>query len=118
MIKTLHTLVWGLLVSVILVIPWFVFRERWRAAGILIAIVLTECVVITANGMRCPLTDIAANYTTNRAPNFDIYLPTWLAANNKIIFGSLFALEVCWATLKYFNRCDQVEQAGKRQFEE
>jgi hypothetical protein len=28
----------------------------------------------------------------DRAANFDIYLPNWLARNNKAIFGILFAL--------------------------
>ena len=40
--------------------------------------------------MRCPLTDLAARYTDDRRANFDIYLPLWLAANNKRIFGSVF----------------------------
>jgi hypothetical protein len=41
--------------------------------------------------MRCPLTDVAARYTDERADNFDIYLPLWLARYNKQIFGPLFA---------------------------
>jgi hypothetical protein len=51
--------------------------------------------------MRCPLTDVAQRYTADRRDNFDIYLPVWLARNNKRIFGALFvAGEVvllwCW----------------------
>jgi len=37
-----------------------------------------------------PLTDIAARFTVDRNPNFDIYLPSWLAQHNKVAFGSLF----------------------------
>ena len=39
---------------------------------------------------RCPLTDIAARYTTDRADNFDIYLPLLLARYNKQIFTAIF----------------------------
>ncbi|MBB1092471.1 hypothetical protein HUU61_14375 [Rhodopseudomonas palustris] len=41
--------------------------------------------------MRCPLTAVAARYTDERADNFDIYLPIWLARHNRLIFGTLFA---------------------------
>jgi len=36
------------------------------------------------------LTDLAARFTQDRAANFYIYLPVWLAAHNKTIFGTLF----------------------------
>lgn len=54
-------------------------------------VVLTECVVLAANRGRCPLTGVAARYSEDRQPNFDIYLPIWLARYNKWIFGALFA---------------------------
>ncbi len=49
----------------------------WAAA--LSALVLVEVAVLLANRMRCPLTGVAARYTKDRSPNFDIYLPVWLA---------------------------------------
>ena len=48
--------------------------------------------VLVFNRWRCPLTDIAAQYTDDRRDNFDIYLPLWLARYNKHIFGWLFVL--------------------------
>jgi hypothetical protein len=36
------------------------------------------------------LADLAARYTMDRAENFDIYLPLWLARHNKTIFGTIF----------------------------
>jgi hypothetical protein len=36
------------------------------------------------------MTDLAAKYTADRSPNFDIYMPRWLAVHNKTIFGTLF----------------------------
>jgi hypothetical protein len=48
--------------------------------------------------MRCPLTDVAARYTTARQDNFDIFLPLWLARWNKVVFGSLYAIGILVAT--------------------
>ena len=86
----LHTIVWALLAGCVLAIPLMAFRHRFRAAAVLIAIIIVECLVLAANGGHCPLTDWAARFTTDRADNFDIYLPLWLARHNKTIFGTLF----------------------------
>jgi hypothetical protein len=50
-----------------------------------------EIFVLMFNGMRCPMTDLAAYYASDRSDNFDIFLPAWLARYNKLIFGSIFA---------------------------
>jgi hypothetical protein len=90
LIKVVHTAVWALFAGSILAIPAFAWSERWLGASVLIALVLIECLVLVANRMRCPLTDLAARYTDDRRDNFDIYLPVWLARHNKRIFGWLF----------------------------
>ena len=51
-----------------------------------------ECAILAVNRFRCPLTDLAGRYTEQRADNFDIYLPLWLARRNKLIFGALFGV--------------------------
>ncbi|KAF1722974.1 hypothetical protein [Pseudoxanthomonas wuyuanensis] len=89
-IKAFHTLVWAFFAGCILAIPFAVYFTRLRMAGVLIAIVLVEVMVIAFNRGRCPLTAVAARYTQDRADNFDIFLPVWLARYNKAIFGSLF----------------------------
>jgi hypothetical protein len=89
-IKVAHTVVWALLVGVILAIPVMAWQRRVTAVAWLTAIMLVEVAVLVANGWRCPLTDLAARYTDDRHANFDIYLPLWLAANNKRIFGTVF----------------------------
>ena len=86
-----HTAVWAVFASAILAIPVAVSLGRRELAFNLIAVVSIECLVLAFNGLRCPLTDIAAHYTDDRRPNFDIYLPAWLARHNKTIFGTLFA---------------------------
>jgi len=90
MIKLAHTAIWAIMAGAILAVPWAAWVARFRLAFGLTVLVLGECVVLALNGGRCPLTDVAANYTEERAANFDIYLPVWLARYNKQIFGSLF----------------------------
>lgn len=89
-IKLLHTLVWGLFAGAILAIPVAAFAGALRWAGLLAALVMVEVLVLALNGLRCPLTAVAARYTTDRRANFDIYLPLWLATWNKQVFGTLY----------------------------
>ena len=53
-------------------------------------VVFAECGVLVLYEGECPMTLLAARYTEDRADNFDIYLPRWLALRNKAIFGALF----------------------------
>ena len=96
-IKIVHTVVWAMLVAVIVAIPVMAWQDRFSAAAVLTAVMLGEVFVLVVNGWRCPLTDLAARYTDDRRANFDIYLPLWLAANNKRIFGSIFAAGVVFS---------------------
>jgi hypothetical protein len=89
-IKLLHTLIWAFLAANLVGIPALGVLRRFRWAAILTGIVLLECGVLAINGGRCPLSDLAARFTDDRASNFDIYLPNWLAQYNKVIFGVLF----------------------------
>jgi len=100
-IKLLHTVIWAALAGCILSLPVLAVFRRFRWAAIITIVVLLECGVLALNGGRCPLTDWAARYTADRASNFDIYLPNWLAEYNKLIFGILFVVGefvviACW----------------------
>ncbi len=90
LIKAAHTAIWALMAAAIVAIPILALRGRFRLAGWLTALIVAECIVLALNGGRCPLTDLAARFTTDWAANFDIYLPLWLAEHNKTIFGGLF----------------------------
>lgn len=88
----------------VLVLPAAARRKQFRWAAALIAVMLGECLVLALNGGRCPLTDWAARYTANRADNFDIYLPVWLARYNKAILGTIFAVNlsiVAWTLFRH-----------------
>ena len=96
-IKVLHSIVWALFAGCILAIPIASLYGDNRAALWLAAIVLVEVVVLALNKWRCPLTALAARYTTDRRANFDIYLPEWLAKHNKVIFGTIYLVGVITA---------------------
>jgi hypothetical protein len=66
-IKLLHTVIWAFLAASILALPVAGVLQRFRWAAILSVIVLLECGVLAANGGRCPLSDLAARYTDERA---------------------------------------------------
>jgi hypothetical protein len=89
-IKILHTAVWAVMASSILALPITAVMRHFRWSAALTLLILVECAVLAFNGGRCPLTNLAAHYTAERADNFDIYLPLWLARYNKTIFGALF----------------------------
>lgn len=91
-IKLLHTLVWTLMAGCILALPFLAFTGQFRWVLIISVVILFECAVLAMNRGRCPLTDWAGRFTDDRADNFDIYLPNWLARYNKAIFGTLFVV--------------------------
>ncbi len=100
-IKILHTTIWIVFAGCILAIP---IAGSWREfawAAVLSGLVLVECAVLAVNRCRCPLTDLAGRYTDERADNFDIYLPLWLARRNKAIFGTLFVLGELFALWRW-----------------
>ena len=91
-IKLAHTAIWALLAGCIVVLPFLAWTGRFRLVAILSIVILVECGVLAVNRMRCPLTDLASRYTEDRSPNFDIYMPAWLARHNKAVFGTLFVV--------------------------
>jgi hypothetical protein len=74
-IKLLHTTIWAIMAASIVAIPWAAWFSLFRLAFGLTLLVVGECLVLAANRGRCPLTDVAARYTEERADNFDINLP-------------------------------------------
>jgi hypothetical protein len=66
-----------------------------------IGLVMVEVGVLAANRLTCPLTNLAARYTTDRRANFDIFLPVWLARWNKLIFGSLFVVGIAMTVARW-----------------
>jgi hypothetical protein len=100
-VKALHTLAWAVFAGCIIAIPFASWRGEHAVAAWLAALVFGEIVVLALNAWSCPLTAVAARYTSDRRANFDICLPEWLARYNKQIFGPLYLgavafAAVCW----------------------
>ena len=93
-VKLLHTVVWAFFVASILAVPLAAWFNHYRVSLICGLVVACEVLVLVFNGWRCPLTNVAAQYTSDRRDNFDIYLPEWLARHNKAIFGALYVCGV------------------------
>lgn len=103
-VKIVHTVVWAVFAGCIVAIPACTYLGHLRTSAELIGFVMLEVAVLTANRMRCPLTDVAARYTDERAANFDIYLPVWLARNNQRIFGWWFVGDVIYTLVAWWMR--------------
>jgi hypothetical protein len=102
-IKVLHTAVWAFFATCIMALPLAALLRRFDWALILTALALIECCALAINRGRCPLTNLAAKFTTDRSEAFDIYLPVWLARWNKTLFGTLFILSelfLLWQRLR------------------
>lgn len=56
------------------------------------------------NGMRCPPTGVAAQFTEERRDNFDIDLPEWLARRNKTVFGLLYVVGIAVTFAQWLHR--------------
>ena len=102
-IKVLHTVVWVFFVACIVAVPAAAAVHRFQLAAVFAGLVLMECLVLAVNRCRCPLTDVAARYGPETAPNFDIYLPASIARYNKQIFGAIFILGGIYALAAWFS---------------
>ncbi len=100
-VKVLHTVVWVFFVACIVAVPVAAGFHRFDLTAVFTGLVLLECLVLAVNRCRCPLTDVAVRYAPEDSPNFDIYLPRWMARYNKQIFGTLFVLGGLFALAKW-----------------
>lgn len=76
-------------------LDWFVWLH---------VVIGAEIVALAIFRWKCPLTYLAERYTDRREPNFDIFLPMWLARWNKEVFtlilvGAWIAALVRWLWL-------------------
>jgi len=101
-IKLGHTVIWAFFLACILAIPFHTAKSEFGIAAFFAAVVAVEVAILVLNRMQCPLTAIAARHTDDRRPNFDIYLPEWLARNNKQVFGTLYVLAVLFLLVRWF----------------
>jgi len=83
-IKVIHTLIWLFFVCLIFYILYSgIFNKINSYTWIAIGLVIGEGIVLVLFRMLCPLTVLARKYSDSTKENFDIFLPNWLALNNK-----------------------------------
>jgi hypothetical protein len=100
-VKVVHTIIWAFFASCVVAIPVFAWRGQLTFAALFVGIVFLEVLVLVVNRWSCPLTPIAARYTEDRVDNFDIYLPSWLARYNKLIFGTLYVVGILFTVVRW-----------------
>ena len=103
-IKIVHTVIWLFFVVIIFYVLYSGISGKVNTyTWISIALVVGEGLTLLVFKMFCPLTLMARKYSDSDKDNFDIFLPNWLARNNKLIFTSIFIaglLLVIYQTLK------------------
>jgi hypothetical protein len=93
LIKVLHTVIWVIMVAGILYIVYCgIYDVIGTPLYLAIGLLVLEIITLAINNWSCPLTLVAKNYQPNWKPGDDIYLPKWLAINNKLIFGVLLSI--------------------------
>lgn len=107
LVKLVHTAVWAVFASCIVLLPVAAFFGRFDWAAILMGLVAVEILVLAVNRCACPLTGIAARFTADRSDNFDIFLPLLLARYNKHVFGLLFVAAALYTGYRWW-----VQSAG------
>lgn len=100
-IKIFHTAIWLFYALIIFYITYAGIANKLDLfLFICIALVFIEGIILILFKWRCPLTIIAYKYAENKEPGFDIYLPGWLAINNKLIFTVLFIIGLIISILR------------------
>jgi len=93
LIKSFHTAIWFVMASAVFYIIYAgMVNEINRLVWFCIGLIFLEGVILFAFKWKCPLTLMAQKYADDTRTGFDIYLPAWLAKNNKIIFTILFLI--------------------------
>jgi hypothetical protein len=92
-IKIFHTAIWFSVETAFgyLIVSGIAKRSNRLVVGSA-AVVTAETAVYLANGLRCPLTELAESLGADSGSVTDIYLPRWLARSLPIIHVPLVLL--------------------------
>lgn len=100
-IKAIHSVIWFIMAVAIMYTLYSGITGKINAITYWsIFLIVFEIVTLLINKWTCPLTNIARNIKSDWQDGDDIFLPTWLAMNNKQIFGTLFILGVVLVILR------------------
>ncbi len=95
-IKAIHTTIWLFFNVVLSYMAYAVIVNKidYRV-WVGLSLIGLEGIILVLFRMSCPLTLIARKYSNSPKDNFDIYLPNWLARNNKLIYTIILGIIVC-----------------------
>jgi hypothetical protein len=100
-VKIVHTIIWAFFAGSVFAIWACAWAGAHLAAAVFIVFVMIEALVLALNGLRCPLTAVAARYAADPENDIDIYIPRWLAKHNKLVFGTLYVLGIIYAAARW-----------------
>jgi hypothetical protein len=86
-VKSAHTLIWLFFNFVIFYMLYAAIvnkLDRWLWLGY--GLIFLEAMTLLIFKSFCPVTILARKYSDSAKANFDIFLPEWLAKNNKLIY--------------------------------
>ncbi len=88
MIKFVHTVIWLFFNFVIFYMLYAAIVNKldlrlWLGYGL----IFLEGITLLIFKSMCPVTLLARRYSDSAKDNFDIYLPEWLARNNKLLYS-------------------------------
>jgi hypothetical protein len=92
-IKIIHTAVWLFFNCVLIYLFYAVITnkiDKWVWIGL--GFFVLEGITLMLFKMMCPLTILARKYSDSSKDNFDIFIPNWLAKNNKRIYTVLLGI--------------------------
>ena len=103
LIKLTHTAIWLVLASAIFYVLYAGIFDRVNIlVWLCIGLVFIEIIILLIYKWKCPLTLVGHKYTDNPRVGFDIFLPAWLARNNKKIFSALFSIGLAFVLWRVF----------------
>ena len=104
-IKIIHTVIWVFFNVILFYMAYAVIVNNIdKYVWIGIGLILLEGMVLLSFKNICPLTIMARKYSKSTKDNFDIYLPNWLARNNKLIYTTFFTMIVCGIVYRILNK--------------
>jgi hypothetical protein len=92
-IKSIHTAIFVVMNVCLAIVILEVITDRISYLSWLsIAALLTESVVLVANGWRCPISIYAQNVGATDGHESDIFLPLWFTDRIPLVYGSILAV--------------------------
>jgi polyferredoxin len=103
-IKFIHTAVFIVMNVFLAILIFEVIADRISYLSWLsIAALLTESVVLIANGWRCPISIYAENVGATNGRESDIFLPLWFTDQIPLVYGSILAIVLLFFAIRLLN---------------